>query len=399
MLQFRFTDTCGLQYSVDGGTTWIDVPDWSTFASRCFTGPPGATGPAGPAPELRFLDCEMQVSTDEGATWSDVTGWSTSAIQACLSGTPGNPQGVGVDQQACNIANWLAVSILQGSMSTAAAQISGSASYIDGVTALIDLALGLAPLVDLAITAAAAFYTAAVGIGTTALNAAASDSALEVDITCAIYTAIVADGHVTAANFATLAANVAAISYGTPAIIGLISGYINNLGFTGINGIQGEGSLYGGTCATCGVWCYLYDYTLSAYTATAYSGLTSYSAGNGWLGSYNAGGVPPNTETGIVIPLGGTYIEWAYFDFLAPNHGLDSISVVIFRRAGLPDFVDHPTSSASSSVLQLPYHIHQQVDTAYVVLRSDGNNAGQYIVSARFTGTGTNPLGTTNCTP
>jgi len=32
---FRLTAACGLQYSLDGGTTWIDVTDWSTNFPLC----------------------------------------------------------------------------------------------------------------------------------------------------------------------------------------------------------------------------------------------------------------------------------------------------------------------------------------------------------------------------
>jgi hypothetical protein len=33
--QFRLTAECGLQYSLDGGTTWLDVTDWSTNFPLC----------------------------------------------------------------------------------------------------------------------------------------------------------------------------------------------------------------------------------------------------------------------------------------------------------------------------------------------------------------------------
>jgi hypothetical protein len=32
---FRLTDTCGLQYSLDGGTTWTDVTGWATNFPLC----------------------------------------------------------------------------------------------------------------------------------------------------------------------------------------------------------------------------------------------------------------------------------------------------------------------------------------------------------------------------
>ena len=32
---FRLTNTCLLQYSLDGGTTWVDVTDWATNFPLC----------------------------------------------------------------------------------------------------------------------------------------------------------------------------------------------------------------------------------------------------------------------------------------------------------------------------------------------------------------------------
>jgi hypothetical protein len=45
--QFRFTETCVLEYSYDG-EDWQAVPGWGAFAAACFQGPQGIQGPAGP---------------------------------------------------------------------------------------------------------------------------------------------------------------------------------------------------------------------------------------------------------------------------------------------------------------------------------------------------------------
>lgn len=41
--QFRFTSSCGLEYSYDG-QAWTPVAGWATFAPDCFAGPPGPPG-------------------------------------------------------------------------------------------------------------------------------------------------------------------------------------------------------------------------------------------------------------------------------------------------------------------------------------------------------------------
>ena len=258
MLTFRFDSSCVLQFSNDGGTTWTDVPGWPTYAPGCYTGatgpagPTGATGPAGPASTWRLSGCDLQYSNDGGTTWTTASGWSTDGLQQCLSGSPTNPPGVSDLQQACNIANWLAVQIAQGSLTNAAAAITAADSTLTAVTGIIGLALGFTGVLDLALAAAGIFFAAATAIGATELSAAGGDATLRSDLICAIYTAISADGQVTASNFSTVLANVNAISYGTPAIVGLLHDYLSGLGFTGVNAIQAEGSLFDGNCAGCG---------------------------------------------------------------------------------------------------------------------------------------------------
>ena len=254
MLEFRFEESCELQYSTDAGTTWIDVPGWSSFSAECFTGPAGptgATGPPGPASTWRLENCQLQYSNDGGVTWTTVSGFSTSELQLCLQGTPGNPQGVTIAQQACNVAGWLAQNVLQGSLSNAATSIGAGATLLDAVLSLGGLAFGFAALLDPFVLAAAAFYTAAIAIGATLLNSAAADSTLREDLTCAIYSAISTTGYVTGTNISAVLTNINDITYGTPGIVGLIHDYVANLGIVGINGIQAEGSLFGADCSEC----------------------------------------------------------------------------------------------------------------------------------------------------
>lgn len=47
MIEIRFTDECGLEYSNDDGSSWTPVSGWTDFAPACFTGPQGETGATG----------------------------------------------------------------------------------------------------------------------------------------------------------------------------------------------------------------------------------------------------------------------------------------------------------------------------------------------------------------
>src|SRR5215472_2414803 len=192
-LEFRFTDACVLQYSLDGGTTWLNTPGWSTFSSACFTGPAGPTGPTGATgasgitPQLRWSGCTFQVSYDSGSTWSNVSGFDIPTLQGCLGGTPSVPPGSTPLQAACNIANWLAVQILQGSMGSLGSSIGSTATALEAALGLFGLAAGWSGIGAIVFEAAGIFIAAGTAIGETALNTAASDATLRSDLTCAIY--------------------------------------------------------------------------------------------------------------------------------------------------------------------------------------------------------------------
>lgn len=207
-------------------------------------------------------DCALEISTDGGATWSAISGWDINGLASCLQqplidigGTPGtgfdgpgNPLGISAAQMACNIANWLAVEVLQGSMSSIATSLAASATLLETADSIFKLIASFTGVGGLFFTVAGILIPAATAIGESALNSAATDATLREDLTCAIYTAISAAGKVTSGNVDAILTNINAISYGTPGIVGLLHDYVSNLGYNGLNAIQSEGALYGGSC-------------------------------------------------------------------------------------------------------------------------------------------------------
>jgi Concanavalin A-like lectin/glucanases superfamily len=361
VITFRFV-ACGLQFSVDSGTTWNEVPGWDTFAPGCFTGATGPTGPAGAAgvtPELRYDGCALQVSTDGGATWSDLAGWSIPALQGCLSGTPAVPPGVSPLQAACNIANWLAVEILQGSMSSLAGSLAASATTLEAALGLFGLAAGWSGVGALVFEAAGIFVAAGTAIGETALNTAAGDATLRADITCAIFTAISSDGYVTPGNVATIVSNIGAITYATPGIVGLIQTYVSNLGYVGLNAIQSEGALYAGSCAGCG--------------GTPIPGGTNCAVFNGTDDYLGAAFVDIGSDT-----AGYTWCAWVYlttsaYAAILSNFGSDATTRQFYGRFDAPETVRgergsgdafHARAYTANSTLSLGawHHVAQSWD-------------------------------------
>jgi hypothetical protein len=407
VLSFRFTDACILQYSTDGGDTWTDTPGWATFAPGCFTGPTGPTGPTGAAgvtPQLRWSGCSFQVSTDGGATWADLSGFSIDTLNGCLPGTPVPPGGVTVSQNACNIANWLAIQILQGSMSSLAGSLAASATTLEAALGLLGLAAGWSGLGAITFEAAGIFVAAGTAIGESALNTAAADTTLREDLTCAIYAAIVADGHVTAANFSAVVSNIEGISYATPGIIGLIGDYVSNMGFSGINAIQSEGTLFAGSCPTCGTWCYEFDLTLSDGGWVAVDGSNvpntaygSWVSGVGWQSVNQTFGADHSRlwllKTGIPIPASGCTVELFYY---VNSNSLNGFHEFDSYLSGSP--VQTNNLSATMPDMDITLTI-PQFDSANFFIEQDSHTSDAFLFTKIiFRGVGPNPFGADNCT-
>ena len=219
MLTWNFTDTCILQYSVDGGATWIDVPGWAEFAPTCFAGPVGPVGPA-------FVG---------------------------QGDAPPNPSGGDAATQACNIAAYLAIEIVEVSLNQFISGINDAKSTADTLIGLIGLLTGFDPITDLILGAGiiAINYIAAQGTGP--YETALADPAFLSSVQCAIYTAISADGYVTAANYPDVLTNLAAISYVDGDVVTTVHDYVAGLGLTGLQMMQVSGSLYVGDCSGCGL--------------------------------------------------------------------------------------------------------------------------------------------------
>lgn len=220
MLTFRFTDTCILQYSVDGGTTWVDVPGWDTFSPSCFTGPEGPAGPVGPAGGFD-------------------------------PGTPPYQPGQTTSQLACSVAGFIATEIIQAGVSETLSGFNLGHDVVDIATAILTTIIG-GPLVGVVATTAVNALYNAIASGTTAhFTSALSDPTLWADVTCAIFAATSGDGYVTSSNFAAVEAAICAIGYVYPDVVSAICDYVTNLGYSGIAALQIPGAVAVVDCSGC----------------------------------------------------------------------------------------------------------------------------------------------------
>lgn len=152
-------------------------------------------------------------------------------------------------QRACNIAGYLANDVLKQSMQQAVDAIQANKGVL-GFTALLWLIPGAEAIAGIG-TALTQFYNALVGGTLTDYQDALTDPSLFARITCAIYSAIEADGQVTEANFPTILTNIAGVGYAHPAVITTIHDYVANLGYPGLAAIQNTGALAVYDCTDC----------------------------------------------------------------------------------------------------------------------------------------------------
>ena len=169
----------------------------------------------------------------------------------CVPEAPILP-GVSTAQGACNISGYLANVVIKSSMEKAIQAIQDGQTIIGYGQQIISLIPGAGEIVNLLINGLADLYNTINGGTLSDYQEAVNDPTLWGKITCAIYSAISADGQVRDTNYAALRANVAAVSYTHSDVISAISGYLSDLGPTAVANLQATGALAEYDCSLCG---------------------------------------------------------------------------------------------------------------------------------------------------
>jgi hypothetical protein len=241
-----------------------------------------------PMIEMRVSGCELQFSVDSGATWTTVTNWDA-ALASCFPGSlnpapPSNPQGATTHQQACNIAGYIANGIIKASLNKAITDINNTKTLFEFGVAITALIPGLDLAIPEFIGAIGILYLALESGTLSDYTAAVADVTLWSELTCAIYQATKAVGHVDASNYAAVVSAVGSISYVHADVISTIHDYVANLGLVGLQTLQNVGVLSVSDCSACDVWCVTFDFTVSATTAWVQyaSNAMTWVTGQGW---------------------------------------------------------------------------------------------------------------------
>src|SRR6266849_1278411 len=356
--------------------------------------------------------CVLQYSIDGGATWTDVTGWAANFAacvkQATIPDVPLLPPGADTAQRGCNIAGYLATSIVKAAIQEAITAYNTNLSLLQFAVQVTSSILAFEfPWTTAFVYAVYDLYQAVSSSTIADFTAAASDGTLWANVTCAIYNAIKADGKVTRANFSSMLAAVCGVTYAHPEVVTAICTYLTDLGVDQVLGLQVGGALDTVDCSGCGgTWCYEWNFSGSqamgwAVPAGGYGGnLCAY----GWCGTeVNAG--TPNDYTGvdIVHSFPAHYVvDIAIFAEARTGQGGAARDVCAYH-AGALVFVYHiplgGTTAVGGQAIGIP-GVNQMIDKIQVSWRSFGPPVlgATQVKAVKVEGTGPNPFGADNCT-
>lgn len=219
------------------------------------------------ATQVRFTGCILQTSTDGGVTWTDIPGWSLETFGECVrNALPPPPPHLGptpIEQRACNIAGFLATSVLESCLGGAINLWTDTQTKVQFAHNLISPILEVSlPELDLWVEAAYITFLAITDAVIADLRTSLGDPVLWSLVTCAIFNAIVTEGEVTDGNYAGAVANVCALTYGSGLAVAMICNFMTAAGSANFRMLQVQGAMDDVDCSGCShVWCFRWDLT------------------------------------------------------------------------------------------------------------------------------------------
>jgi hypothetical protein len=254
-------------------------------------------------------DCGLQFSVDGGSTWVPVTGWvdnfCTCAVSCIIAPVPPNPGPTLTQQHACNIAGFLANDIIKVAMEKIVSYVGTTNEQVQFATDVLSTISFAFPITYAASLAFRDWYNSVVGQVLAQVEAARDDPVLWADVTCAIYNAIKSVGYVTAGNFAAVATNLGAISYTYAWVPPVLAAWWNDMGLHNIQAAQSVGALDDVDCSGCGSWCNEWDLTSAAGPWFVPAGEDGhYSPGVGFVGANDGA----SNECDIVFNFGANLV-------------------------------------------------------------------------------------------
>lgn len=337
-------DTDTVQYTPDGGTTWVDDP---------------ADDPRVGAKFIKPLKTGIDIRCRSSAS---MVKWLRNFIE------------------------------YETGVLTAGAEITAVAN---AGLALFDILAPWAILINLIIDVAGTIF----GIGAGALSAAFDEDTYDL-LLCIFYCNIENDGAVTDDEFAQIQTDIADQLNTTAALVMALI-----LDAQGRVGLQNAGTLYEVEDADCGAcecaWCYTFDFELTdgGFTSPPIGGFTygHWVSGNGWVSDApSAGEALYLTLTGIDIPHLTSFVSHTDFNFTC-GAGVGSGNYADIRLSGVIQHAVNDTFSSPGGDHPISFTGDYHVDE--ILFNPSGTLSPCVITLKSLTlrGTGDNPFGDDNC--
>jgi hypothetical protein len=351
--------------------------------------------------------CVLQFSTDGGSTYHDVTDWAAN-FDTCVKAAippvpPPNPAGNTHNQQACNLAGYIATAFLQECVSVAHTALAAGNNVLQYFQQLAaDIATGN-PFLEVLVTVADDLYPTVQAQPITDVAAVAGDPALWSQVTCVIYNCIKTVGYLDASNFACVGTGLAGLAYSKAWVPPMLSRAWTDTGLLFLQQFDSPGGIDDVDCSGCAEWCTQQDFTVSAGAWFISGPFGNYTAGVGFESTYDA----PNTECRIQIAWGPNPIPAATMSavefFVTTPSGYTSgkpwqPGYAVYRSGSLKATGFFTPVPGPGVVKYTAAFAAQVIDQILLEWANDGA-VGVVISKAAVTGPGANPFGTSNCTP
>lgn len=310
---------------------------------------------------------------------------------------PSNPPAAPVNQEACNLAGYLAVNILQVTIQTAQAILNTADQIVTFAHQLADDLTSGNFVIHLLNDAIYDFWGYYVGGVRSDFTAAGSDTALWSAVTCAIYNAIKDQGYVTGANLAAVRSNICAVSYVHADVINALCAFVNHTPLVAWQVLQAVGALDDVDCTNCGTFCHQFDFTVGTegWSILAGEGGT-WVSGQGFVSTVNAG----KDELVIALTFPHTLaVTHANVDFC--TSGTASLSderKYVWDSGTEVEFISQAAAPCPAGAHSSTGAISFTASTLWIVLRNHTSGNAITLRSCQISGDGPDPFGVPGCT-
>jgi hypothetical protein len=254
-----------------------------------------------------------------------------------------------------------------------------------------------------ALLAISALFAWGAAAGYNIVNQIASDPVFWDDVKCAVYDAIVADGKITQANWATACTNIGNIAYSVPGAAAALKSFCQGLDFQTVLEWQQLAPLDAADCTDCtGAWCREYSFAAGQNGWTVYPGAYgAYQSGSPgyWYGT--TPGVSGLQQCVIRLDLGQnmliTGIEVLYANPDAQG-STDWNACVRDASGNVAQIIYMPGGTWGAESWWKPSGFNATGRYVSVGGQSPGTPGDARIYAVRLRGTGPNPFGADNCT-